>query len=132
MNLSVISMVMKLGIQDGNVVCGNAVNVVKLSIRNILKNKVMKANAPEKIYLEAIYLDNGVLPNGLNYTPSPTDIEYVRKDAFIEKACDFFEENIEEEDCKIGSSEWTELRAEYKSLDSFIRAFVKYMKGEEV
>lgn len=57
-------------------------------------------------------------------------VEYVRTDAFIEKACDFFEENIEEEDCKIGSSEWTELRAEYKSLDSFIRAFVKYMKGE--
>jgi hypothetical protein len=51
-------------------------------------------------------------------------------DTFIKKACDFFEENIEEEDCKIGSSEWTELRAEYKSLDSFIRAFVEYMKGE--
>ena len=59
-----------------------------------------------------------------------TDVEYVRKDVFIEKACDFFEENIKEEDCKIGSSEWTELRAEYKSLDSFIRAFVGYMKGE--
>lgn len=56
--------------------------------------------------------------------------EYVHADAFIKKACDFFEENIEEEDCKIGSSEWTELRAEYKSLDSFMRAFVKYMKGE--
>ena len=54
----------------------------------------------------------------------------INTDAFIKKACDFFEENIEEEDCKIGSSEWTELRAEYKSLDSFIRAFVKYMKGE--
>lgn len=57
-------------------------------------------------------------------------VEYVRTDAFIKKACDFFEENIKEEDCKIGSSEWTELRAEYKSLDSFIRAFVEYMKGE--
>lgn len=86
--------------------------------------------APKKIYLEKVYPDNGVLPNGLNYTPSLTDIEYTRTDAFIEKACDFFEENIEEEDCKIGSSEWTELRAEYKSLDSFIRAFVEYMKGE--
>ena len=48
----------------------------------------MKA-IPEKIYLEAIYLDNGVLPNGLNYTPSPTDIEYTRTDAFIEKACEW-------------------------------------------
>ena len=44
-------------------------------------------NAPEKIYLEKVYPDNGVLPNGLNYTPSPTDIEYTRTDAFIEKAC---------------------------------------------
>ena len=26
----------------------------------------MKANAPEKIYLEKVYPDNGVLPNGLN------------------------------------------------------------------
>ena len=90
----------------------------------------MKANeAPEKIYL---------LPRqGGDYAPYwKTDsqdgfgIEYTRTDSFIEKACDFFEENIEEEDCKIGSSEWTELRAEYKSLDSFIRAFRKYMKGE--
>ena len=45
--------------------------------------------APEKIYLEAIYPDNGVLPNGLNYTPSPTDIEYTRTDAFIEKAAEY-------------------------------------------
>ena len=45
--------------------------------------------APEKIYLEAVYPDNGVLPNGLNYTPSPTDIEYTRTDAFIEKVYDW-------------------------------------------
>lgn len=54
----------------------------------------MKAKAPEKIYLEAIYPDNGVLPNGLNYTPSPTDIEYVRTDAFIEKAISFLENDV--------------------------------------
>lgn len=44
MNLSVISMAMKLGIQDGNVVYGNAVNAINLSIRNILKDKVIKPN----------------------------------------------------------------------------------------
>lgn len=49
--------------------------------------------APEKIYLEAVYPDNGVLPNGLNYTPSPTDIEYTRTDAFIEKACEWLSKN---------------------------------------
>ena len=46
----------------------------------------MKANAPEKIYLEKVYPDNGVLPNGLNYNQSPNNIEYIRADAFIEKA----------------------------------------------
>lgn len=56
----------------------------------------MKASeAPEKIYLEAIYPDNGVLPNGLNYTPSPTDIEYICKDVFIEKALEFIKANVD-------------------------------------
>ncbi len=83
----------------------------------------MKTNEmPERIYIFDY--------NNAMMTPMEGDTVYVREDAFIEKACEFFEENIEEEDCKIGSSEWVELRAEYKSLDSFIRAFVEYMKGE--
>lgn len=100
----------------------------------------MKVNTPEKIYLQQYDEDTLICLNKYNiheeWTEEPTNekiatnIEYTRTDAFIKKACDFFEENIEEEDCKIGSSEWTELRAEYKSLDSFIRAFVEYMKGE--
>lgn len=49
----------------------------------------MKANAPEKIYLEKVYPDNGILPNGLNYNQSPDDIEYTRTDAFIEKAAEY-------------------------------------------
>ena len=85
----------------------------------------MKANAPERIWIDSV----NDLPK-LSGHIDKDSVEYIRKDAFIEKACDFFEENIEEEDCKIGSSEWVELRAEYKSLDSFIRAFVEYMKGE--
>lgn len=83
--------------------------------------------APEKIYYHKGRLRT---PFAVEQRLDETDVEYIRADAFIKKACDFFEENIEEEDCKFGSSEWTELRAEYKSLDSFIRAFVKYMKGE--
>lgn len=83
----------------------------------------MKAKEmPEKIYLFDY--------NDAMVTPLEGDTVYVMEDAFIEKACAFLKENIEEEDCKIGSSEWTELRAEYKSLDSFIRSFVKYMRGE--
>lgn len=84
----------------------------------------MKANAPEKLYL---IQHNGLVCYCRN---NKDDIEYIRTDAFIDKAAEFFEENIKEEDCKFGSSEWTELRAEYESLDSFIRAFKNYMKGE--
>ena len=84
--------------------------------------------APKKVYIDDF--GSGFSHGWHTEHSYERDIEYVRKDAFIKKACDFFEENIEEEDCKIGSSEWTELRAEYKSLDSFIRAFVEYMKGE--
>ena len=60
--------------------------------------------APEKIYLEPIYPDNGVLPNGLNYTPSPTDIEYTRTDGFIEKATEWLCNNYDKYIRVIGSS----------------------------
>ena len=73
--------------------------------------------APEKIYLEAIYPDNGVLPNGLNYTSSPTDIEYTRTDAFIEKTCEYFAPYI-----KDNSGGYDRAR--------IIENFKKYMKGE--
>jgi hypothetical protein len=52
--------------------------------------------APEKIYLEKVYPDNGVLPNGLNYNQSPNDIEYIRADVFIKKACEWLEKNVAE------------------------------------
>lgn len=87
--------------------------------------------APEKIYVDSKAIGDNI-STSVHTKPQdyPTCTEYTRTDAFIKKACGFFEENIEEEDCKIGNSEWTELRAEYKSLDSFIRTFVEYMKGE--
>ena len=54
----------------------------------------MKANeAPEKIYLEKVYPDNGVLPNGLNYSQCHDDIEYIRTDAFIEKATSYIQQH---------------------------------------
>ena len=84
-------------------------------------NKVMKANkAPEKIYLEAIYPDNGVLPNGLNYTPSPTDIEYTRTDAFIEKEAEYLMEYEFNDSPTIADRR--------KRVDEFR----KYMEGEKV
>ena len=76
----------------------------------------MKANAPEKIYLEKEFPDNGVLPCGLHYSPSPTDIEYTRTDAFIEKADEFIGSFFHPDD--------TELR------NCLLKKFHEYMKGE--
>lgn len=42
--------------------------------------------APDKIYLERVYPDNGVLPNSLHYSASISDIEYIRKDLLLEWA----------------------------------------------
>jgi len=85
---------------------------------------------PKKLYLFENPINGIPDDRWLSKRSCSDDVEYIRTDAFIEKACNFFEENIKEEDCKIGSSEWIELRAEYKSLDSFIRAFVGFMKEE--
>lgn len=91
----------------------------------------MKTNeAPEKIHI-------GIVPNSLNsYTyitcgeDFPNAVEYTRTDAFIERAEKFLEDNLTEEDCKFGWSEWTEVKSGYDSIDSFMRAFRNYMKGE--
>lgn len=75
----------------------------------------MKANkAPEKIYLEREYPNNGVLPNGLNYISKPTDIEYTRTDAFIEKACEYIKEHM----------------FDYRNESKLIEGFRKYMEEE--
>lgn len=73
--------------------------------------------APEKIYLEKVYPDNGVLPNGLNYNPSPGDIEYTRTDAFIEKACKYLQKEVLDD---------------YPGVvwEGLIKEFKDYMKGE--
>jgi len=50
----------------------------------------MKASeAPEKIYLFENPIDGGPDYRWLSKKSSDEDIEYVRKDAFIKKACDF-------------------------------------------
>ena len=72
--------------------------------------------APEKIYLEKVYPDNGVLPNGLNYASNSTDIEYTRTDAFIKKASFWLECNL------------SDRSAEDRKF--WIEDFVNYMNGE--
>lgn len=83
-----------------------------------MKNRVMEA--PEKVYLEKIYPDNGILPNGLNYNQGINDIEYIRTDAFIEKAADYIANNMR---CD-GYTLQTKVK--------FIKDFKNYMKGEQI
>jgi len=79
--------------------------------------------APEKIYLEAIYPDNGVLPNGLNYTPSPTDIEYIRTDVFIDKAVERLKDYLD-------NGVWVANDVGVREKEVIIDDFRMYMKGE--
>ena len=56
----------------------------------------MKTNkVPEKIYLERILCSNEVYDNWKSQRTISNDIEYVRKDAFIEKALKFIKTNID-------------------------------------
>jgi hypothetical protein len=75
-------------------------------------NKVMKANeAPEKIWINPLT----DLPK-LNGVIDRDSIQYVRKDAFIEKACEWLEE----------------IFSEYENLTDYnpTNDFINYMKGE--
>ena len=78
----------------------------------------MKANeAPEKIYLdedESWHLTN---PNG-------DSTEYIRTDAFIEKAKKWFEENF------MNVHRWEISTYEFENIQSMIDEFRNYMKGE--
>ena len=82
----------------------------------------MKANeAPEKIYLNPI---QDALTDMLS-EKTDGDIEYIRTDAFIEKACQFIKEHHHE------FSFWN--TEEYElgfSTQKFIEDFKNYMKGE--
>ena len=87
----------------------------------------MKANeAPEKIYIHVrANKELGTTWHGKKITNS--DIEYVRKDAFIEKAFEFFGEHL-----------WEYIDVKNANCDTFINIdgdklkedFKNYMKGE--
>lgn len=54
----------------------------------------MKVNAPEKLYIHVrANKELGTTWHGKKITNS--DIEYIRKDSFIEKACAFLQDRIE-------------------------------------
>ena len=85
----------------------------------------MKSNeAPEKIYLatteEVQNLDTSFV--GIAHS-DPQDIvepiEYIRKDAFIEKACNYLQENL-----------WKVVYEDADFRQRFVTDFKNYMKGE--
>ncbi len=96
----------------------------------------MKINEiPEKIYLA-----NNLFPTHIDWDGSPintkkiedSDIEFVRTDAFIKKACEYFHSRLE--DTKVIDDYRDKLvrgiSASYTSLEEFIEDFKNYIKGE--
>lgn len=85
-------------------------------------NKVMKANAPDKIYLQE--------PTKVRTEKKyDNDVEYIRTDAFIEKAFEFFGEHL-----------WEYIDVKNANCDTFINIdgdklkedFKNYMEESKV
>ena len=86
-------------------------------------NKVMKANAPKKIYI----FDNPILDfTKLSVRQGSDDIEYIRKDAFIEKAVQFLYDYNQKQVLKHGARAILSCGEFTINVDEFR----KYMEGE--
>ena len=84
----------------------------------------MKADAPKKLYIDIH--DN--LTNSILYDftekSKDSDIEYVRKDAFIEKAVEWLSRHFYDEEYQSTDNEGT-----WFCADELIQDFKEYMKG---
>ena len=89
----------------------------------------MKVEAPERIYV----CDN-VFPNHVDREGSPIntkriddhDIEYIKMDAFIEKACEWLKESVTNNpECNRIISKKGVI-----TMGELIEDFIKYVKGE--
>jgi hypothetical protein len=87
----------------------------------------MKANAPEKLYIF-----NPEKREVWFSKTSDKQVEYIRTDAFIEKAAKFLDENLYTYDNSSGRGLWTEVIAdmEFDTVEEFIEDFRKYMEGD--
>ena len=80
----------------------------------------MKANAPEKIWINQSDLSK------LSGHIDKDSIEYIRKDAFIEKACEWLKESVTNNpECNRIISKKGVI-----TMGLLIEDFIKYMKGE--
>lgn len=59
-----------------------------------MENKVMKAKAPEKLYVDVRDNLSDSILYGFTKKRKDDDIEYVRKDTFIEKVISFLENDV--------------------------------------
>ena len=83
----------------------------------------MKANAPKKIYI----FDNPILDfTKLSVRQGSDDIEYIRKDAFIEKAAQFLYDYNQKQVLKHGARAILSCGEFAINVDEFR----KYMEGE--
>jgi hypothetical protein len=88
----------------------------------------MKANAPEKIYRTTFYLDDDKGDTKWKKTPvaGAENIEYVRKDAFIEKAETYLKEQFAKDVSVLAGG------VVHINFETAINNFINYMKGEKV
>ena len=87
----------------------------------------MKTNeAPEKIYLQDSMSTDTIgdlWPEWFDAKVSDNSIEYIRTDAFIEKACNFIDERLNFDD-----NAWY-IEGEVTVKDKVIEDFKNYIKG---
>ena len=76
------------------------------------------SEAPKKLYTDS----SGNNPMSKRYRDS--DVEYVRTDAFIEKACEWLKKNAD------NYTWYDETEGESGMTDDFINDFKNYMEGE--
>ena len=86
----------------------------------------MKSNAPEKIYIHPDIGGREFLRPWLHRPASNESVEYVRKDAFIEKAVEYISEHVEyymkkDKTCNVPL-------CPLFATKSFIEDFKKYME----
>ena len=84
----------------------------------------MKENAPEKLYVDVRDNLSDSILYGFTEKRTDEDIEYIRTDAFIEKAKKWFEENF------MNVHRWEISTYEFENIQSMIDEFRNYMKGE--
>ena len=81
----------------------------------------MEANAPEKLYFGES--DKGIL-DIYSAKESDDDIEYIRKDAFIEKAETYLKEQFAKDVSVLAGG------VVHINFETAINNFINYMKGE--